>query len=97
MNSLLGQLEAISCAKKCFLLPSFRESIHKAIKFFSQFCYLVSVNLTYLHVTPPNPYSKGGFVRVCLLVCLFVCLFIFRFLEHKYSFNIKTYNICHVK
>ena len=25
---------------------------------------------------------------------LFVCLFIFRFLEHKYSFNIKTYNIC---
>ena len=75
MNSLLGQLEAISCAKKCFLLPSFRESIHKAIKFFSQFCYLVSVNLTYLHITPPNPYSKGGFVRVCLLVCLFVCLF----------------------
>ena len=26
---------------------------------------------------------------------LFDCLlFIFRFLEHKYSFNIKTYNIC---
>ena len=32
-----------------------------------------------------------------LFVCLFVCLFIFRFLEHKYNFNIKTYNICHVK
>ena len=35
--------------------------------------------------------SMQNFLRV---VCLIVCLFIFRFLEHKYSFNIKTYNIC---
>ena len=41
------------------------------------------------HNNPQKKYS-GRFY-------LFLFYFIFRFLEHKCSFNIKTYNICHVK
>ena len=34
--------------------------------------------------------------RIPAIFIIIICLF-FRFLERKYSFNIKTYNICHVK
>ena len=48
MNSSLGTVKAISCAKKCFLLPYFEGSIHKGIKICSQFDYFVTVNLSSL-------------------------------------------------
>ena len=52
MNSLLGLFDATSCAKKCFLIPYFKESLHKTIKFCGQFHYFISVNLSGLSYLP---------------------------------------------
>ena len=80
---------------------------HKRKKIIAGVCVLQFVprGLTLDHVgatTLVRPYSRGSDVLNLIgsdekVPPYFFYLFVFRFLEHKYSFNIKTYSIYHVK